>query len=53
MHAQKKGGAFFPTLFGLISLLFIAILIVAFFISKKANPVMLDDQGRPQQTRPS
>ena len=53
MTEHKRGGAFFPMLFGGISLLFIAILIVAFFIAKKANPVMLDDQGRPQQTHRS
>jgi len=53
MTERKQGAAFFPMLFGGISLLFIAILIVAFFIAKKANPVMLDDQGRPQQTHRS
>ena len=30
MDDKKKGGAFFPVLFGLISLLFIVILIVAY-----------------------
>jgi hypothetical protein len=38
-------------LFGLISLLFIAILAVTYHFAKKANPVMLDDQGRPKQSQ--
>lgn len=49
MPDRKRGAAFFPVLFGFISLLFIGILAVAYHYSKKANPVMLDDQGRPQQ----
>jgi F0F1-type ATP synthase assembly protein I len=39
--------------FGLIGLLFIGIMVVVFQISRKANPVMLDDQGRPQPTQRS
>jgi hypothetical protein len=53
MSELKKGGGPFLTLFGLISLLFISALIVAYYFAKKANPVMLDDQGRPQQTHHS
>jgi hypothetical protein len=32
---------------GLIFLLFIGILVVVAVISRRANPVMLDEQGRP------
>jgi hypothetical protein len=53
MAERKQGGGFFLTLFGLISLLFITILGVAYYHAKKANPVMLDDQGKPQQTHHS
>jgi len=48
MAERKKGGAFFLTLFGLIGLLFIAILVMTYYFARKANPVMLDDQGRPR-----
>lgn len=47
MVEQKKGAAFFPVMFGLISLLFIVILLVVYRISRQVNPVMLDEQGRP------
>jgi hypothetical protein len=47
MTDKKKGAAFFPVLFGLISLLFITILLFAYRLSRQANPVMLDEQGRP------
>jgi len=51
MAEHKRGGAFFLTLFGLIGLLFIAILAITYYFARKANPVMLDDQGRPRQSR--
>jgi hypothetical protein len=47
MSEKKKGAAFFPVLFGLISLMFIVILIVAYRLTKLANPIMLDEQGKP------
>lgn len=53
MHASKRGGRFFLVMFGLIGLLFIGIMAVVYQVSRKANPVMLDDQGRPKQTPPS
>ena len=53
MTGPKRIGKGFLALFAVIGLLFIAILIVVFQISRKANPVMLDDQGHPQHTRPS
>lgn len=53
MTAPRKGGGPYLVMFGLIGLLFITILVVAFRISRKANPVMLDDQGKPQQTQHS
>jgi len=53
MTDHKRGGGFYLTVFGLIGLLFIGIMVVVFQISRKANPVMLDDQGRPQPTHRS
>ncbi|MBI1752926.1 MAG: hypothetical protein HY014_01780 [Acidobacteria bacterium] len=53
MADSKKGGGRYLVMFGLIGLLFIGILAVAYRISRRANPVMLDDQGRPQQTQHS
>jgi hypothetical protein len=47
MSDKRKGAAFFPVLFGLISLLFIVILLFAWRLSRQADPVMLDEQGRP------
>ena len=53
MTEPKKGGGPYLVMFGVISLLFITILVVAYHYTKKANPVMLDDQGKPQQTQHS
>jgi hypothetical protein len=53
MSEHKKGGSPYLAMFGIIGLLFITILIVAYRYSRKANPVMLDDQGRPQQNHHS
>jgi hypothetical protein len=53
MAERKKGGGPYLAMFGIISLLFITILIVAYHFTRKANPVMLDDQGKPQQTHHS
>lgn len=53
MTERKRGGGFFLTLFGVIGALFITILVVAYYFARKANPIMLDDQGRPQQTHHS
>jgi hypothetical protein len=53
MATPKKGGGAYLAMFGLIGALFITILIVAYSFTRKANPVMLDEQGRPQQTHHS
>lgn len=46
MDTPRKRPLFFPVLFGLIGLLFLGILVVVWRVSEKANPVMLDEQGR-------
>ncbi|MEZ5398400.1 MAG: hypothetical protein R2729_01955 [Bryobacteraceae bacterium] len=43
----------FPVLLGFIFLLFNAILVFVYLGSKEANPVILDQQGRPRQSQPS
>jgi len=53
MTTKKQGAAFFPVLFGLISLVFIGILIYVYRSARQANPVMLDEQGRPKQAHHS
>jgi hypothetical protein len=53
MAEHKKGGRPYLVMFGIIGLLFISILIVAYRLTRIANPVMLDDQGKPQQTHHS
>ncbi len=53
MVERKKGGGPYLVMFGVISLIFITILLVAYRLTKQANPVMLDDQGKPQQTQHS
>lgn len=53
MNEPKRGGGPFLLMFGLIGVLFISILVALYHFTKKANPIMLDDQGRPQQTQHS
>jgi hypothetical protein len=38
-------GAFLPKFLGAIIVLFCAILVATYFISKQANPIMLDEKG--------
>lgn len=55
---MKKNNGFFAAKQGkilqialsFITILFIAILIGAYLIAKRANPVFLDEQGKPVQT---
>ncbi len=54
MYRFDSRGAFLPKFLGGIIVLFCAILIACYFISKQANPIMLDEQGhiRAAQTSP-
>lgn len=36
-----------------IMTLFIAILVMIYFVSKRANPVMLDERGQPINSQPA
>ena len=52
MSEPKRGGRSYLVMFGLIGLLFLGILVVVYRISRQANPIMLDDQGKPLPARP-
>ncbi len=49
MEDKKTGGAFYKILFGLVFMLFIGILLFAYLVVRKANPVLLDEQGHSQR----
>jgi len=53
MVERKQGGRPYLVMFGLISLLFISILVVVYRRTRIANPVMLDGQGKPTQSHHS
>ena len=46
-HA-KRGGALYQMILGGIVALFIAIMLYVYFGARQANPIMLDEQGRPR-----
>ena len=45
---NKPRGAFLIYFLGMVMMLFIGILIYVWIQAKKANPVMLDENGHPQ-----
>jgi hypothetical protein len=48
MVKSKKGGWIYITFFGAVMALFIGILVYVYHESKLANPVILDEKGRPR-----
>lgn len=48
MHDASKPRTFFPWFLGGVMLLFIGIMIYVYQGAKEANPVMLDEHGRPR-----
>jgi len=42
---MKKSAGFMPKFLGMVFVLFIGILVFAYIETKRANPVMLDEQG--------
>lgn len=44
---KEKQGTILQMLLGGAILLFIAILITVYVVAKRANPIFLDEQGRP------
>ena len=46
-YLSRKQGTILKFALSLIFLLFIGILVAVYFISKKANPILLDEKGKP------
>ncbi len=45
--ASRSHGRLLQFVLGLIFLIFIGILVALYFVAKKANPVILDETGKP------
>lgn len=50
-YLSEKQGTILKVVLGLISLLFISILFTAYLIAKRANPILLDENGKPVNTQ--
>ncbi len=44
---NKQHGRIWQLLFGAIMVLFICIMIAVYLIAKQANPIILDEKGKP------
>ena len=47
-QGKNRGGAVYQLILGGIMLLFIGIMVYVYHGAKQANPIMLDEQGRPR-----
>lgn len=50
---KAKQGKLLQLLLGGIMVLFIAIMVTVYFIARQANPIFLDEKGRPIQSQSS
>ena len=50
---DKKKQAFLTYFLGFVFVFFIAFLIVCYVITKRANPVFLDEHGKPVASEPA
>lgn len=50
---KAKQGTLLQLALGGIMVLFIAILVTVYFVAKQANPIFLDEKGRPVQSQSS
>ncbi|HMV47985.1 MAG TPA: hypothetical protein PKC13_13460 [Blastocatellia bacterium] len=48
---SRKQGTILVTLLGLIGVLFIGILVTAYLVARHANPVILDEHGKPMNSQ--
>ncbi len=48
---SEKQGVILRIMLSAIMVLFIGILIAVYFVAKQANPVFLDEKGKPVQTQ--
>lgn len=46
-YLSLKQGKILTFLLGLVFVLFIGILVTTYIIAKRANPILLDERGRP------
>lgn len=46
-YFSRKQGSILKFVLGFVFVLFIAILVAVYVLAKRANPVMLDEKGRP------
>lgn len=50
---KAKQGTLLQIALGGIMVLFIAIMVTVYFVAKQANPIFLDEKGKPIQTESS
>jgi len=50
---KAKQGKILQIALGGIFIFFIAVLVAVYFVAKQANPIFLDEKGRPIQTESS
>lgn len=48
---DEKQGTILQIFLGFIMLLFIGIMITVYVIAKRANPILLDEQGKPKYSQ--
>jgi preprotein translocase subunit SecG len=46
-YLARQQGKILTSLLGLVAVIFIGILVMAYVISKRANPIILDEHGKP------
>lgn len=46
-YLARQQGKILTFLLGLVFVIFVGILVTAYIIAKRANPIMLDDTGKP------
>lgn len=51
-YLSRQQGKILKALLGLIFVIFIGILITAYIIARRANPIILDETGKPVNSQP-
>lgn len=51
-YLSQKQGTILMMILSLVMLLFLGILVMAYIVSKRANPIFLDETGRPVNAQP-
>lgn len=50
-YLSRNQGKILTALLGLIFVIFIGILVTAYIVAKRANPVILDESGKPMNSQ--